>query len=42
MRVPKCKGTQSAKEFESRLIANFHYTYRSMPVGNGARSFSQR
>lgn len=37
-----CKGTQSAKEFESRLIANFYYKYRSMPVGNGARSFSQR
>ena len=37
-----CKGTQSAKEFESRLIASFYSKYRSMPVGNGARSFSQK
>ena len=37
-----CKGTQSAKEFESSLIASFYEKYRSMPVGNGARSFSQK
>ncbi len=37
-----CKGTQSAKEFESCLIANFYSKYRCMPVGNGARSFSQK
>ncbi len=37
-----CKGNQSEKEFESSLIANFYYKYRCMPVGNGARSFSQK
>lgn len=37
-----CKGVQNQKEFESRLIASFYETYRSMPVGNGARSFSQK
>ena len=33
---------ESAKEFESCLIANFYSKYRCMPVGNGARSFSQK
>jgi len=37
-----CKGTQDAKHFESELLASFYSKYRSMPVGNGARSFSQR
>ncbi|MCQ2346513.1 MAG: hypothetical protein MJZ92_01115 [Paludibacteraceae bacterium] len=36
------KGTQSEKEFESSLIANFYSKYRAMPVGNGARSYSQK
>ena len=37
-----CKGNQSEKEFESSLIANFYCKYRCMPVGNGARSYSQK
>lgn len=37
-----CKGTQSAKEFESLIIGSFYNKYRCMPVGNGARSFSQK
>lgn len=37
-----CKGNQDEKEFESSLIANFYYKYRCMPVGNGARSYSQK
>ena len=37
-----CKGSQSSKEFESMLLANFYDTYRSIPIGNAARSFSQK
>lgn len=37
-----CKGTQNAKEFESSLLANFYYKYRCIPLGNSARSFSQK
>lgn len=37
-----CKGKQSEKEFESMLMTYFYCKYRSVPVGNGARSFSQR
>lgn len=37
-----CTGSQSEKEFESTLITAFYLKYRAMPVGNGARSFSQK
>ena len=36
-----CKGNQSAVRFENNLISNFYYKYRCMPVGNGARTFSE-
>jgi hypothetical protein len=34
-----CKGVQTAKNFESTLLASFYDTYRCTPVGNAARSF---
>jgi len=35
------RGTQDIKNFESLLIYRFYEHYRSMPVGNGARSFER-
>lgn len=37
-----CTGNQDVKEFEAELIGSFYSTYGAMPVGNGARSFSQK
>jgi len=37
-----CKGKQESKEFESLLIASFYNKYRAIPIGNGARSFSNK
>ena len=34
------KKTQDAKKLESIVIAKFYQKYRSIPVGNGARSFT--
>lgn len=34
------RGNQNIKTFESTLIYQFYNYYRSMPVGNGARSFA--
>lgn len=34
------KRTQTAKELESIILLKFYEKYRSIPVGNGARSFS--
>lgn len=35
------RGTQDIKNFESTLIYQFYNHFRSMPVGNGARSFEK-
>ena len=35
------RGNQDIKRFESMLIYQFYNHYRSMPVGNGARSFAE-
>lgn len=37
-----CKGKQDEKEFEANLLWNFYLKYASLPIGNGARSFSQK
>ncbi len=37
-----CKGKQEQKEFEANLLWNFYLKYDSLPIGNGARSFSQK
>lgn len=35
------KSTQDAKNLESEIIWRFYEKYRSLPVGNGARSFGK-
>jgi len=35
------KNTQDAKNLESEIIWRFYEKYRSLPVGNGARSFGK-
>lgn len=35
------KNTQDAKNLESELFWHFYEKYRSLPVGNGARSFGK-
>ena len=35
------KKTQDAKELESQILWKFYERYRSLPVGNGARSFGK-
>jgi len=37
--VFKCKGKQESKYLESLIMNQFYHTYRSTPVGNGARSY---
>lgn len=37
----KCRGKQEAKEEESRIMWAFYQKYRSLPVGNGAKSYSK-
>ena len=36
-----CKKTQDAKNLESFIIGKFYEKFRSIPVGNGARSFTK-
>jgi hypothetical protein len=35
------KSTQDAKNLESQILWKFYEKYRSLPVGNGARSFEK-
>lgn len=35
------KSTQDAKDLESKILWKFYERYRSLPVGNGARSFKK-
>lgn len=35
------KSTQDAKNLESQILWKFYERYRSLPVGNGARSFEK-
>ena len=35
------KNTQEAKNLESQILWKFYERYRSLPVGNGARSFKK-
>lgn len=35
------KSTQDAKNLESQILWKFYERYRSLPVGNGARSFKK-
>ena len=37
--VYKCRGKQESKELESIFLNAFYQHYRSIPVGNAARSF---
>lgn len=39
--VFKCRGRQDSKNLESIFLNQFYRKYRSLPVGNGARSFEQ-
>ena len=39
--VYKCRGNQDAKDLESWLLNCFYQKYRSLPVGNGARSYGK-
>ncbi len=36
-----CRGNQESKDLESWIIWSFYNKFGSMPVGNGARSFSK-
>lgn len=36
-----CRKTQDAKEMESNILQRVYEKYRALPVGNGARSFSE-
>ena len=36
-----CRKTQDAKWMESYILHRFYEKYRALPVGNGARSFSE-
>lgn len=36
-----CRKTQDAKWLESYILHRFYEKYRALPVGNGARSFSE-
>jgi hypothetical protein len=40
--VFKRRGKQDSKEFESLILNQFYQKYRALPVGNGARSYSQK
>lgn len=40
--VFKRRGKQESKELESIILNQFYQKYRALPVGNGARSYSQK
>ena len=37
----KCLGKQDAKELETRVMWAFYSNHRTLPVGNGAKSYSK-